>query len=282
MRIISLLPFFRSLIRFFFRSFFLSLALIHSLTHSLTHSLSLSLFLSLSSALSLSLSQRLLFAVSGSCSQQVTEDQQCFLVADKVYVGSEYAAADVGLLRGLDVSRVINVSAGSRKVPNFGAAVPDWEVQYVNIELLDQMGENTEKILSAMHDSAAKLQTWSDEGRSVLVHCSAGLCRSATMVLAWLMQHRRLSLSAAVTHFRETRGRLPQPSASYWSALVRFERTLTGAPNTTPPSFDFSDWVLEDCGCTTTGLQLGPDDVLAARLRECQWDAAAMIESFWQ
>ena len=57
--------------------------------------------------------------------RKVSEGELVFHIADHVYVGSEYGAADVGLLRGIGITRVINVSAGSRKVPNFGELVAD-------------------------------------------------------------------------------------------------------------------------------------------------------------
>ena len=163
-----------------------------------------------------------------SLQRKVQETEQIFLVSDTrthapsdnvarglVYVGSEYAAADTGLLRGMNIARVINVTAGSRRVPNFGESIPDWRVSYTNYELHDQMGESVPAISRAMSECAACLEAHTAAGQSVLVHCSAGLCRSATMVLAWLMHAQRMSLADAVAHFASCRGRLPQPSARF-------------------------------------------------------------------
>ena len=43
---------------------------------------------------------------------------------------------------------------------------------------------------------------------NILVHCSAGLSRSASMIVAWLMIEQKLSLKEAIEFIVEKRGRL--------------------------------------------------------------------------
>lgn len=156
--------------------------------------------------------------------------EQIFHVRDRVYVGSEYAAADVGLLRGLGISRVINISSGSRTVPNYGELVPAWagEVAYKHYPLEDRVGFPVDAVSAAMREGVPLIEQWSAvEGRGVLVHCSAGLCRSASMVMAWLMLgSAQMTLGEAVAAFTAARGRPPVCSPSFWSALVAVEKSL--------------------------------------------------------
>ena len=45
--------------------------------------------------------------------RKVDGEELAFALGDGVFVGSEYGASDVGLLRGLGISLIINVTAGS-------------------------------------------------------------------------------------------------------------------------------------------------------------------------
>ena len=80
-------------------------------------------------------------------------------------------------------------------------------------------------------------------GGRVLVHCSAGLSRSATIVLCWLMSEG-LSLKDAVATTEAGRGRALQLNGSFWSFVYAREREAN--PSLTAPTFDFTDKVVAD------------------------------------
>lgn len=203
--------------------------------------------------------------------RKVIEGENVFLVKDGVYLGSEYGAADIALLRGLGISRVINITAGSRRVPNFGTAVPEWgDVEYMNFELNDYIGADPS---TAIGESVASLRKWASEQppRKCLVHCSAGLSRSVTVVLAWLMHAHGMSLHDAVATVTQSRGRPPACNASFWAHLAALERDLFALPSDASPSYNFTEHVVDDLGSSLTGL--GLDDAEVRRLLPLrQWD----------
>ena len=166
--------------------------------------------------------------------REVCEEELAFRVADGVFVGSEYAAIDAALLRGMGVSRIINATDGSRTVPNVGERVPEWEVAYVSLPLQDRIGFSVERVIAAIHETARLIDAWRSEGRVVFVHCSAGLCRSASLVMGWLMLRSGLSLAEAIGAFTSGRGRPPVPSLSYWSALCSVERDIAAVQRAPP------------------------------------------------
>lgn len=221
--------------------------------------------------------------------RKVLGEELAFALGDSgVYVGSEYGAADVSLLRGLGISRVINITTGSRKVPNFGEHVAGFEVAYKNVHLDDRIGTDVGDVVSAMHAAAADIEAWLAEGRRVLVHCSAGLCRSTTLAMGWLMAgRRRLSLSAAVAAMSAARGRPPVPSASYASALARFEREAVEARGELPPAAptaDFTEGFVDDFAVESgaQSLQLAPEAVLRRMLKDANGDADAVFRKLLQ
>jgi hypothetical protein len=215
--------------------------------------------------------------------RKVDGEELAFALGDGVFVGSEYGAADIGLLRGLGVSLVINVTTGSRLVPNFGESIPGFDVSYVNFRLDDRIGTDVDAIMAAMRDSSARIEKYLTEARRVYVHCSAGLCRSTTLVMAWLMAgRRRLSLAAALASLTSARGRPPVISASYASALIRFEREVAaarGAPVPTVPTADFNENFVEDVAVEAgdQSLQLAPEAEIRRLLKEKNGDADAVF-----
>lgn len=56
-------------------------------------------------------------------------------------------------------------------------------------------------------------------GRSVLVHCKAGLSRSAAVVIGFLVVRRGLSVDAALTLLRQRTGRRVQPNDGFMAQL---------------------------------------------------------------
>ncbi len=149
----------------------------------------------------------------------------------------------------LDVGAVVNVTAGDRRVPNVFAGRKrregGGEIEYAHYELQDLAGANLESVLEG---ALPRIAQWIEQGTPTLVHCSAGLSRSASVVLAHRMTARRETLAQAVDYVQRRRGRRLQVNPSFWMVLAARERLLHGLPPGTPPSFDFTPWWLEDFG----------------------------------
>ena len=60
---------------------------------------------------------------------------------------------------------------------------------------------------------------------SVLVHCLAGISRSVTVTVAYLMYFKSLSLNDAFEHLRQIRPNI-SPNFSFMGQLLDFERML--------------------------------------------------------
>lgn len=103
--------------------------------------------------------------------------------------------------------------------------------------------------------SFSYLSTCTDEARrndsAVLVHCLAGVSRSVTVTLAYLMHSRLLSFEEA---FALVRLRKPDisPNFHFLRQLHAFERQLMEEnPSRTPQSAQSSDSIYSDCcGCS--------------------------------
>lgn len=66
------------------------------------------------------------------------------------------------------------------------------------------------------------------ENKKVLVHCAAGISRSSTVTLAYLVRFEQLNLKDAYKILREAR-RVANPNYAFWEILEEWEKEY--APN---------------------------------------------------
>lgn len=195
--------------------------------------------------------------------------EKIFHVLGGVFLGSEFGAVDETTVRGLGIKHIINCTAGSRKVENKFASEG---IGYTNFELHDQIGERPRSSIDKACELIPALEA---KGLRVLVHCSAGLSRSVTVILGYLMKVKRMSLKEAVEATTAGRGRKLMCNASFWSALLALEREMTGKPDA-PPSFDFTDWAVQDLA--RLGLA---EEAVRKALVECKFDADAAFSKLF-
>jgi protein-tyrosine phosphatase len=67
---------------------------------------------------------------------------------------------------------------------------------------------------------------------TVLVHCYAGVSRSATIVLSYLMNHYKMSLMEAIVHTK-TKRTIIHPNSGFIEKLIEYEAKLNGVSCTT-------------------------------------------------
>ncbi|GMT28831.1 hypothetical protein PFISCL1PPCAC_20128, partial [Pristionchus fissidentatus] len=77
------------------------------------------------------------------------------------------------------------------------------------------------------HVIADKIKSVKEGGGRVLVHCMAGVSRSASLVLAYLVKYERMTLKQAYYYVKSVRP-IIHPNLGFWKQLVDFERRLRG------------------------------------------------------
>ena len=95
--------------------------------------------------------------------------------------------------------------------------------------------------LSAHFDAVAdRIAREARRGGRTLVHCIAGVSRSPSLVLAYLVKHGRMSLADAYHHVRGLRPCI-RPNVGFWQQLIDYEVAQRGVPTmrvepSTPPT----------------------------------------------
>ncbi len=178
---------------------------------------------------------RLEFALGGSSQ---TADQTCnwrssasacFLVSSanqivslrvsfvRFSLGSQDAAQDEDLLKLYSVTHILNMATG---VQNY---FPETFI-YLKIDLLDlptaDLASQLPRCLRFIDDALR-----SDCTNRVLLHCNAGVSRSASVAIAYLMEQHRLTLSEAICRLKAVRPSI-RPNDGFMQQLRNFERRL--------------------------------------------------------
>ena len=74
---------------------------------------------------------------------------------------------------------------------------------------------------------ADKIQKTKQKGGRALVHCMAGISRSSSVCIAYLMKYYRMTLKEAHAHVKSRR-QIIRPNMGFWRQLIEYEQKLFG------------------------------------------------------
>jgi hypothetical protein len=133
-------------------------------------------------------------------------------IVDGLYLGPLRSVLSQDVYDALGVKAILTVGRELRPLvgPNmehYAIAIDDVVGAKIPLDLLDAVDRHVRR------------------GDGVIVHCFAGVSRSATMVIAYMMRYRHMRLDAAYRHVRARRGVI-RPNAGFWQQLLELDRTL--------------------------------------------------------
>jgi predicted protein tyrosine phosphatase len=173
----------------------------------------------------------------------------------RLFLGSEAAARAPSWLAAARVAALVNCAHNSEPLPPAalaaaGVAAPVRRVRLVDAEAVAgqdagaMIDAGADEVARALDDAAAAgaaeeaaaaraLDDAAGAGaggaapRAVLVHCVAGISRSASCVIAYLVKHGGLPLADAAARVRAARP-AAMPNADFWRALGALEARARG------------------------------------------------------
>ncbi|KAG8195646.1 hypothetical protein JTE90_004981 [Oedothorax gibbosus] len=153
-----------------------------------------------------------------------------------LFLGNAKNAADLVALKRHKIKYVLNVT------PNLPNAFEDagLGIKYMKIPIQDHWSQN---LATFFPEAIAFIDEARQKRKSILVHCLAGISRSVTITLAYLMQKLSMPLNDAYDFVR-TRKTNISPNFNFMGQLMDFEREL----NLTPHECTCH---LEPCECRT-------------------------------
>lgn len=154
-----------------------------------------------------------------------------------VYLGNAFSVADIAKLKRLGITRVLNLS-GPMALRR--ATIRAYEREGIIYKRISAQDEEHYPLLAKHWDeSYAFINQDACRNGNCVIHCVAGINRSALVVTAALVITCQTPVLEAVQHVRRQRGNVALSNAYFQEQLVALARhhNLLGPPPGTPDSF---------------------------------------------
>lgn len=154
------------------------------------------------------------------------------VIQNQLYIGNDVGAKKKWNIVDGELYVASNVSKNGnnksiRTIVNCTIELPNYhqgEFSYMRIALYD---DPRQEIYSSFDNATQFIHSSIQSGKPVFVHCMAGISRSASIVIAYLMRYRRMKLHKAIKFLKNKRD-IIKPNIGFYDALVAYERYLTG------------------------------------------------------
>ena len=147
--------------------------------------------------------------------KQFDEIQQ---VIPGLYIGGAAPARNKEYLKRHQITHVVQATEDS-SVPH------PYDFEYLKIEIPDYEDANIQLHFKKSNEF---IEAAINNGKSVLVHCMAGISRSASLVLAFLVEKRSLTLNSAYQLLKTSRPHV-FPNSGFRKQLRDFETKVKGS-----------------------------------------------------
>ncbi|KAF6204905.1 hypothetical protein GE061_019070 [Apolygus lucorum] len=134
-----------------------------------------------------------------------------------LYVGNARDARDADVLRGRGVSHVLNVTLTPTPAPSDASGVT-----YRQLPASDSTQQN---IKQYFEEAFSFIEEARKNNGSVLVHCQAGVSRSPTIAIAYIMKHRGVTMVEAYKTVKTARP-IISPNLNFMGQLLELEQHL--------------------------------------------------------
>lgn len=140
-------------------------------------------------------------------------------IIDGLYLGDVFSCSNRYALKKNGITHILTMAAGMRPL------YPK-EFIYKCVEIYDMPSET---LLPHLPDAINFIKTALGKGGHVLVHCYAGVSRSASTIIAYLMVERNMSFVNAATFVRKKRP-IIFPNIGFQRQLLQLEYMIKNKP----------------------------------------------------
>lgn len=144
-----------------------------------------------------------------------------FEILPHLYLGCRKVAGNLHRLRATSITRILNVTSS---VPNQFENMGNFKYEQIAVE--DSHDVNMLKHLPEAFKFIEEARNFNEK---VLVHCHAGMSRSVTVILAYLMKYYHHTLDSAYEFVKNRKPNI-SPNFSFMGQLLEYECSLRASP----------------------------------------------------
>ncbi|XP_022108681.1 dual specificity protein phosphatase 10-like [Acanthaster planci] len=137
-----------------------------------------------------------------------------------LYVGNEKDAADLDFLQQERIGNVLNVT---QSVPCFHQETTN--INYRRISVRDNSLANLKR---HFEEAFVFIEAARKRHEKVLIHCSAGISRSSTIAIAYIMRYRGMPMAKAYNLVKSRRA-IINPNLNFVGQLAAYEKTISSS-----------------------------------------------------
>ncbi|XP_066254418.1 dual specificity protein phosphatase 14-like isoform X1 [Euwallacea similis] len=127
------------------------------------------------------------------------------------------AFVNSGIIDAVGITCVISAAPELPLVP-----LSEEVTLFHRVNVLDSSDSNISQYFDEVADVIEQVAA---SGGRTLIHCLAGISRSATFCIAYLMKHRRISLLEAYNYVKARRPRI-KPNCGFFKQLIKYEKSM--------------------------------------------------------
>ncbi|KAM8947850.1 dual specificity protein phosphatase 10 isoform 2-T2 [Pelodytes ibericus] len=134
-----------------------------------------------------------------------------------LFLGNEHDAQDFEKMQRMNIGYIVNVTT---HLPLY-----HYEKGIFNYKRLPATDSNKQNLRQYFEEAFEFIEEAHQHGKGLLIHCQAGVSRSATIVIAYLMKHTRMTMTDA---YKFVKGKRPiiSPNLNFMGQLLEFEEDL--------------------------------------------------------
>jgi len=150
-----------------------------------------------------------------------------------LFVGNRLAATNLDVLHSQGITHLLNAAhpGPDNSMTVDCRHIEQSDIVYLGLQLSDDSTENIRAVFSQASrwiseslDPSTNSEENSEKASKVLINCWAGISRSATLALAFLIEQRNMDLKQAVKQVKLARD--VAPNRGFLMQLVQYEKEL--------------------------------------------------------
>ncbi|KAK2846020.1 hypothetical protein Q7C36_010874 [Tachysurus vachellii] len=145
------------------------------------------------------------------------ENAELTTILPFLYLGNEHDAQDLDQMQRLNIGYILNVTT---HLPLYL-----YDLGMFKYKRLPATDSNKQNLRQYFEEAFEFIEEAHQAGKGLLIHCQAGVSRSATIVIAYLMKHTWMTMTDAYK-FVKMRRPIISPNLTFMGQLLEFEEDL--------------------------------------------------------